>query len=80
MIALRELNLTRTHSFRATANICHLPALRIRFLWRPVSDSLSSQNAPAAFLESWRGIDGSRNGLVVIMIPGEFAVSFFDIR
>ena len=32
---------------------CHLPALWIRFPWRPVfSDSLPSQNAPAALLES----------------------------
>jgi hypothetical protein len=33
-----------------------LPALRIRFPRRPPSNSLPSQNAPAANLESWRGI------------------------
>jgi hypothetical protein len=34
----------------------HLPALRIRFPRRPVSDSLPSKDVPAAFLESWTGI------------------------
>src|ERR1700730_2195694 len=38
-------------------NPCHLPALRTRFRARPgVGDSLPSQNAPAAILESGRGL------------------------
>jgi hypothetical protein len=37
-------------------NPCHLPALRIRFPPWPVSGSLPSQNAPASFLQSRRGI------------------------
>src|ERR1700731_3760886 len=38
-------------------NPCHLPALRTRFPARPgVGDSLPSQNAPAAILESVHGL------------------------
>jgi hypothetical protein len=48
----RQLIKGERDSFPAIQS-CHLPALWIRFPWRPVfSDSLPSQNAPAALLES----------------------------
>src|SRR5258708_3991286 len=37
---------------QATSNPCRLPALRIRFLRWPVSDSLLGKDAPAALRES----------------------------
>jgi hypothetical protein len=55
MIA-QGLNRRQADSFRAASNPCHPPALRTCFPRRPVSDSLPSKDAPAAFLESWTGI------------------------
>jgi hypothetical protein len=50
-----------------TGDRCHLPALWIHFPWWLVSEA-SSQNAPAAILESGRG--GGKAALVIECLCG----------
>ena len=52
---LRDLNQPRAGFVPRNPILANLPALRIRFPRDPLPGALSSQNAPAASLESWRG-------------------------
>jgi hypothetical protein len=70
------INAKLPSGFSMTA--CHLPALRIRFLWRAAVVTLPGKNAPAALLESWRGISGRCGSLQDLIFECHaFGVIFF---